>query len=165
MGLEYYGSLDRTELLQPLLLDLAERFQETAHYAELDGGDVVYLSREMPPALRIQMSAAIGGRNPAYCTGLGKALLAELLTNEQAVADYVDKHGPLVRRTPNLITDTAELHRELELSRRRGYALDDQESDPPGSTASPSPSTSPPTRSHSAPSASRPCRTAPRCAS
>jgi IclR family transcriptional regulator, acetate operon repressor len=72
----------------------------------------------------------------------------------------VDKHGPLVRRTPNLITDTAELHRELELSRRRGYALDDQESDPPGSTASPSPSTSPPTRSRSAPSASRPCRTA-----
>src|SRR5689334_3502735 len=68
MGLEYYESLDRTELVHPLLGALAERFHETAHYAELVDGDVVYLRREAPPGLRVQMTAAIGGRNPAYCT-------------------------------------------------------------------------------------------------
>jgi IclR family acetate operon transcriptional repressor len=130
MGLEYYDSLDRTELLQPLLDALAQRYQETTHYAELDGGDIVYLSRAMPPALRVQMTATIGGRNPAYCTGLGKALLAEMLLDEAAVQEYATTYGPLERRTPNSITDVGALQRELDLTRRRGYALDDQESDP-----------------------------------
>jgi DNA-binding IclR family transcriptional regulator len=76
------------------------------------------------------MTARIGGRNPAYCTGLGKALLAHLLPDRSSIARYIELYGPLAKRTPKSLTTAHALDQELRATRDRGYAVDREESDP-----------------------------------
>ena len=104
-------------------------FGETAHYGELDGAEVVYLGQSRPRGPRVQMTARIGGRNPAYCTGVGKAVLAYALPDAAAVERFVEIHGPLGQRTPKSLTTVGALGQELRATRERGYALDREESD------------------------------------
>ncbi|HXH97691.1 MAG TPA: IclR family transcriptional regulator [Gaiellaceae bacterium] len=126
----FHRQLDRPRLVEPVLAALAERFGETAHYAELDGAEVVYLAKVTPGTGGVQMTSQVGGRNPAHCTGVGKALLAAVLQDREAVDAFVADCGPLVRRTERTIVDAAALDAELETTRARGYALDDEESEP-----------------------------------
>jgi DNA-binding IclR family transcriptional regulator len=130
LAFAYYDSLDRPRLVQPILTELAEMFGETSHYGELDGDEVVYLGQSRPRGPRVQMTARIGGRNPAYCTGVGKALLAHSLLDAAAVERFVELHGPLGQRTPKSLTTAGALGQELRATRERGYALDREESDP-----------------------------------
>jgi DNA-binding IclR family transcriptional regulator len=125
----YYEQLDRRQVVGPLLQSLADRFGETAHYAELDGAEVVYMAKMTPPGLRAHMTSIVGGRNPAHCTGLGKALLAYELVDRGAVAAYITANGPLAQRTPKTLVDTQALAANFELVRGRGYALDNEESE------------------------------------
>lgn len=129
LALSYYEGLDRPRLVQPVLTELAEMIGETAHYAELDEAEVVYLGQARPPGDRVQMTARIGGRIPAYCTSLGKAMLAYLLPDRAAVTRFVELHGPLAKLTPNALTSATALTRELQATRERGYAVDREESD------------------------------------
>jgi DNA-binding IclR family transcriptional regulator len=129
LAFAYYEQFDRRQVVGPLLQSLADRFGETAHYAELDGAEVVYIAKMTPPGLGAQMTSIIGGRNPAHCTGLGKALLAYELADRGAVQAYVTANGPLAQRTPNTLVDTQALAANFELVRGRGYALDDEESE------------------------------------
>lgn len=130
LAFSYYERLDRPRLVQPVLAELAEMFGETAHYGELEGAEVVYLGQARPRGERVQMTARIGGRNPAYCTGVGKALLAHALTDATAVDRFLDLYGPLAQRTPKSLTTARALGDELRATRDRGYALDREESDP-----------------------------------
>ncbi len=129
LAFAYYEQLDRRQLVGPLLESLAEHLGETAHYAELDGAEVVYLAKMTPPGAGVQMTSIVGGRNPAHCTGLGKALLAYELADRAAVDSYVQAHGPLARRTPNTLVDARVLAANLKRVRGHGYALDDEESE------------------------------------
>jgi IclR family transcriptional regulator, acetate operon repressor len=129
LGFAYYEQLDRRQVVGPLLESLADRFGETAHYAELDSPEVVYLAKMTPPGQGAQMTSIVGGRNPAHCTGLGKALLAYELVDRGAVDAYVSANGPLAQRTPNTLVDARALDANLELVRGRGYALDAEESE------------------------------------
>lgn len=129
LAFAYYERLDRPRLVQPMLAELAEMFGETVHYGELDGADVVYLGQARPRGERVQMTARIGGRNPAYCTAVGKALLAHALPDAAAVTHFVEQHGPLAQRTRKSLTTASALGQELRATRERGYALDREESD------------------------------------
>jgi DNA-binding IclR family transcriptional regulator len=125
----FHRDLDRPRLVEPAIAALAARFGETAHYAELDDSEVVYLAKVTPSGRGVQMTSQIGGRNPAHCTGVGKALLAAALPDREAVDAYVAQHGPLVSRTERTLVEAAALDAELEATRTRGYALDDEESE------------------------------------
>jgi IclR family transcriptional regulator, acetate operon repressor len=130
LAFSYYEELDEVGRIRPVLTSLATKFGETAHYAVLDGGEVVYLAKVQPAGDRFQMTSVIGGRNPAHCTGLGKTLLAYTLTSKEAVDEFVSKYGPLERRTVHTITTAADLHRDLERIRAASYGLDREESEP-----------------------------------
>lgn len=130
LAFRYYESLEEQVFVQPALQTLAGRLGETAHYAVLDGADVVYVAKVAPAHLGFQMAARIGGRQPAHSTALGKVLLAHTLRGDDDVESFVHRHGPLRERTPRTITTAAALERELSATRERGYALDDQENEP-----------------------------------
>ncbi|MFF7559322.1 IclR family transcriptional regulator [Streptomyces pseudovenezuelae] len=115
--------------VRPLLETLAARFGETAHYAVLDGHEVVYRAKVDPPTGAVRLTSTVGGRNPAHATGVGKVLLAHELGTLDAVRRWVGTARP-ARRTPRTLCTAAELHRELRETRERGYALDDQENEP-----------------------------------
>lgn len=117
-----------TARIQPLLEELAGEYGETAHYAVLAGKDVVYRAKMDPPQGAVRLTSVIGGRNPAYRTAVGKALLS---TQLQTLEDVTDWFGPfpLEQKTSHTLTTAQELLAELDDSRRRGFAIDDQENE------------------------------------
>jgi DNA-binding IclR family transcriptional regulator len=120
------AQLDLRERLRPLLDELREGWRETVHLAVLDRKqmEVVYLDK-LDGLLPIgMMSSRVGGRAPAYCTGVGKVLLA--FAEPVQVLAFYGQH-PFVRYTPRTIADVDALAASLEEVRRRGYALDDVE--------------------------------------
>lgn len=112
----------------PALQRLVGRFGETAHYAVLDGGEVVYRAKVDPPSGAVRLSSTIGGRNPAHSTGVGKVLLADALVDDEAVRAWVAEHG-LPARTQRTITDPHAFADELARVREQGFAVDDQENE------------------------------------
>ena len=123
LGNAVFGGQDIRRLAFPVLEKLRNRFQETVNLALLDGEQVLYVERiESPRSLRT--ATAIGTRAPLYCTSLGKAILAHLPPQQ---VETILSSGPLAARTGNTITDPQKLLAELELIRRRGYALDEEE--------------------------------------
>ncbi|WP_284548482.1 IclR family transcriptional regulator [Aestuariimicrobium sp. T2.26MG-19.2B] len=114
--------------VRPILTELASRFGETAHYAVLDGRSVVYRSKADPPRGGVRLTSAIGGRNPAHLTAVGKLLLAHQVTTREQLFRWVGA-APLEGRTPHSITDPLRLHEALEEVRDLGYATDDQENE------------------------------------
>ncbi len=114
--------------IQPVLDALATRFGETAHYAVLDGREIVYRAKVDPPTGAVRLTSTVGGRNPAHTTGVGKLLLSAQLLTLAAVEEWIGDEPP-VRRTPNSLCTAEVLHRELEATRERGYAVDDQENE------------------------------------
>ena len=116
-------------LIEPLLRRLAETTGETSHYGVLVGGDIVYLGKVSPSRKTFQMSSVIGGTNPAYRTGIGKALLMHQLPDLGAVRRYLADHGPLEAKTPHTLTTAESLHAALSEGRRRGFATDLEEND------------------------------------
>ena len=105
-----------------ILEELASRCGETANLGALIGGEVLYVDRaESPHALRWQLG--VGSRVPAYCSGMGKTILAFLPPGE-AARRLPRRLEPL---TPDTITDRAALLKNLALTRRRGFAMDNEE--------------------------------------
>lgn len=115
---------DAAVLTTRQLLDaLAQETGETVHHGRLDGADIVYLATRQS-VHELRMYSRVGRRLPAHTTALGKAILASRL-------DRFDELYPegteLPRLTPHSITDLADLHRELEIIRNRGYSIDREE--------------------------------------
>jgi DNA-binding IclR family transcriptional regulator len=103
--------------------DLYEATRETVQLAVLDGGDVLYVEI-ISGHQRVATPSRRGGRLPAHCTGIGKAMLA---FSADAGRDWIAGHTPLEPRTPSTITDPAALTRELHDIHRRGLAYDREE--------------------------------------
>lgn len=114
--------------IRPVLEQLAERFAETVHYAVLDQDTVVYRAKVDPSGGAVRLSSTIGGRNPAHCTGVGKALLAQRLPDLAAVERWIGGRS-LEARTPRTATTAADLHARLRETRAQGFAVDDQENE------------------------------------
>ena len=113
----------------PALRALADRFGETAHYAVLDGAEVVYRAKVDPPAGAVRLTSTVGGRKPARATAVGKVLLANLLADDAATSVWAREH-PVEARTPRTVTDDDAFVAEVARARAHGYAVDDQECEP-----------------------------------
>jgi IclR family pca regulon transcriptional regulator len=123
IGYSYLAALDLVDLVREDMDGLARRTGESSSVAVLDRDDVVYVARA--PASRIMSVAlGLGSRLPAYCTSLGRVLLAGLRPAELEgyLADV--RFEPLTSRT---ITDREGLRTELDRVRAQGWALVDQE--------------------------------------
>ncbi|WP_247046279.1 IclR family transcriptional regulator [Arthrobacter rhizosphaerae] len=114
--------------IEPALRTLAQQYGETAHYAVLVGTEVVYRAKVDPPIGSVRLTSEVGGRNPAHRTAVGKMLLSHELHSEAELAKWLNGQ-PLEARTPNSIITIPALWAELEATRDRGYAIDDQENE------------------------------------
>lgn len=115
--------------LEPLLDALTAEFGETTHYAVLDGDEVVYRAKRDPLEGAVRLTSTVGGRNPAYRTGVGKVLLAWSLSSSEAAVAWVQERE-LAARTPTTITDPEAFVEALDRARADGFAVDDQENEP-----------------------------------
>jgi IclR family acetate operon transcriptional repressor len=110
---------------RPYLERLGGRFDETVNLGILSGDNIVYLDIVESPKT-VRLAARIGDRDMVHATALGKAIAAYL--PEAEVRSLLQRTG-LPRRTANTITRAPDFMKHLELVRRHGFALDDQEND------------------------------------
>ena len=117
------GKESVTTIGQKILEALTARTGLTSRLAVLDDGYGVALRRVDGPG-PVQLSTYLGRRELPHCSGVGKAILAKLSTQE---VDTIVRWIGLPRRTPNTITTVTALRRQLGIVRQQGYALDDEE--------------------------------------
>jgi IclR family acetate operon transcriptional repressor len=106
-----------------ILRDLAGYLNIPVHMGVLDDGMVTYIAKFGDPA-RCVIQTSVGVQFEAYCTALGKVLLAGLPAELQ---DTYIVDGNLIALTPYTITDRGAFRAELEKVRVQGYAFDDRE--------------------------------------
>ncbi len=112
------GSLGRAVMER-----LVSSVRETCNVGVLDAYEVVYIDRvECDWPLRVQL--APGSRLPAYCTAIGKLLLAQLPSDRLQQYFRAVELKPL---TPNTITDTKRFSEAMQAIRNDGYSINDQE--------------------------------------
>lgn len=113
-------------IARPHLDALSEELAETVHLAQLDHGQVLYVDKRNA-AEPLEMYSQAGKVGPAYCTGVGKVMLAhaDATTLSQALLQQ-SYH----RFTPTTLTDSAALTAELEVIRVRGFGFDREEHEP-----------------------------------
>ncbi|HEY8425745.1 MAG TPA: IclR family transcriptional regulator [Limnochordales bacterium] len=125
LGGRVLARLDVREVARPYLADLRDRTRLTVHMAVLDGTDVVYVEKLDSPA-NLRMASFVGTRSPAYCTALGKAILAVLPEQER---EAILQRTRLLPRTPQTITTVEALRQDLAATRARGFAVDNVENE------------------------------------
>lgn len=123
LGTACLASMPLPHLVQPLLDELSAQTLESSSVSILDGAEIVYVARA---AQRKVMSIGLmpGSRLPAYCTSMGRVLLAAL---PEAQARALLESTPLVARSPRTLTDPDQIMARLAEVRAQGFALNDQE--------------------------------------
>ena len=122
-GFSALSSLGFVDISLPFLEELAHSCQESASMAILDGPDVLYVARTATKRW-ISTNLQVGSKLPAYCTSLGKVLLAYKSFDE---LKEIIKLTELKLYTPNTITDLDTLKEVLVRIRQDGYAISNQE--------------------------------------
>lgn len=124
LGASYLDALDIRRMAHPILVELSRMTEETVYLVIPDLPYVVYVDK-VDSRYSVRMHAAVGARQPAYCTGVGKAILAYV--DSAALRATIAAGTP--RHTPHTLTTLAEICADLEITRQRGYAIDNTENE------------------------------------
>jgi IclR family pca regulon transcriptional regulator len=127
LGFAAVNSMDVREIAAPRLQRLSDETGHTVNLAILDGTDVVYIERcrtAQPGQREIDLNLHVGARLPAYCTAMGKAILA--FVPEERREEIIVRID-FVQRGPNTLTDADAFRDELERIRLAGIAVNDEE--------------------------------------
>ena len=122
VGAAYLMHSDFTATVRRVLQAAATATRENVNLSVLRGGDVLYLMKIPGPDSYVTISR-VGGRVPAHCVASGKALLAELPSEE--IRSLL--HEPLATMTPHSPATVRALESELDLVRELGYAIDEEQ--------------------------------------
>ena len=123
LGTGCLAAMPLPRIVQPVLDRLSQEIGESTSVSILDETEIVYVARA---AQRRVMSIALmpGSRLPAYCTSMGRVLLAAL---EPGHARQILERSSRIARTERTVTDVDTLMGLLEDVRRQGYSINDQE--------------------------------------
>jgi IclR family pca regulon transcriptional regulator len=127
LGFSAINSMELREICAPHLQQLSDETGYTVNMAILDGPDIVYVERcrsSRTGQREIDLNLHVGSRMPAYCTSMGKVLLAYLAPEERAA---VIAAADLTRRGPNTLTTSRALMKELARVRGEGLAINNEE--------------------------------------
>jgi len=127
LGMSALNATGLREHAHPYLDELRQRTGYTASMAVLDGPEILYIDRARSyrrGQSEIDLGLAPGSRLPAYCTAMGKLLLANLPEREQGELLASMK---LTKRGPNTITSKQALRDELDEVREESFAVNDEE--------------------------------------
>ena len=127
LGMSALNSTGLREHARPYLEELRQRTSYTTSLGVLDGGEVLYIDRVRSYRRgqnQIDLGLQAGSRVPAYCTAMGKLLLAYLPDSQQR--ETLAELKPS-KQGPHTITAKKTLRTELEKARDAGFAVEDEE--------------------------------------
>lgn len=127
LGFSAINSMELRTISAPYLQRLSDETGYTANMAILDDLDIIYVERcrsSKKGPTEVELDLRVGSRLPAYCTSMGKVLLAYLPDEERT------KRLDRIQLKPhgrNTLTERAKLEGELEAVRNSGIAVNDEE--------------------------------------
>lgn len=124
IGSRVHSRFSLFEIVHPYLVDFSNTYRESVCLAIEENGEVVYIDTKDGPDNLLHILQYIGKRAPMYCTGVGKNLLLNYSPKEIKARFENQLFRPF---TPNTITNTNDLIKQVEQARTTGYALDDEE--------------------------------------
>jgi IclR family transcriptional regulator, pca regulon regulatory protein len=123
LGHSYISSMPLAAAAQPILEQVSRVLHESCSIATLDGADIVYIARANVTRI-MAIDLGVGSRLPAFCTSMGRILLADLppdkLEEYLARIDYQ-------RFTERTVVSAEKLRQVLKVVQRNGYSIVDQE--------------------------------------
>lgn len=123
LGFAYLSSMPIWNLAEPVMEALVEEVKESCSAAALEGTDIVYVLR-VPTRKIMSIGLGVGSRLPAYCTSMGRMLLAGLPDEE--VRERL-RASELRARTRNTVTEPEAVLAKVQQARRQGWCLVNQE--------------------------------------
>jgi DNA-binding IclR family transcriptional regulator len=124
VGSAYHQHTNLIKLVHPYVEKLMRLSSATSFFAVVDDTEIIYLDK-VEAETSIRTSAELGSRRDMYSSGLGKAIL--MYYTEEKVRAVLTAHEP-VAHTEYTITGVERFLEEMGISRRRGYAVDNRES-------------------------------------
>lgn len=118
--------IDIVDLARPHLKELVKQAGETVHLVQRDGIKAVYIDKVESYQNSVRLVSKVGKSIPLYCSGVGKALMAEMDLSEVTM---IWEKSKIQKLTPHTITDFEQLLKVLDQVRETGYALDDEENE------------------------------------
>jgi IclR family transcriptional regulator, pca regulon regulatory protein len=123
LGHSYLSSMPLATTAQPVLEHLSDILHESCSIALLDGVDIIYVAGANVARI-MAVDLGVGTRLPAFCTSIGRVLLANLSPEDmEALLSRIE----FTRYTDRTLTSVAKLRQVLLAVRRDGYAIVDQE--------------------------------------
>ncbi len=119
LGYAYLTSMPIWELAQPVMERLSEQVRESCSAAVLEGSDIVYVLRVHTHKV-VSLALSVGTRLPAYCTSMGRVLLADLPEDE---ARRRLEAMPRPARTRHTVTEVDALMARVRQARQQGWAM------------------------------------------
>ena len=123
LGMKKLEGFEIRHTVHPHMQEIALAFGETVNLGHWDGAAIVHLDKINSTEI-LRLDVGMGAAAPAYCTGLGKAVLAFLPDGE--IDAYLESVA-LVEMSPKTITTPEKLKADIARIRQRGYAVDDEE--------------------------------------
>ena len=123
LGYAWLSSTALPKLVQPFLERLSEETHESSSASLLDGHEIVYIARSAQRRI-MSVGLSVGSRLPAFCTSMGRVLLAALDPEEARARILAGRPSPL---TPHTVTEIEPLMAKLAEVRVQGHAIVDQE--------------------------------------
>lgn len=123
LGFAYLSSMPIWNLAEPVMEELVAQVKESCSAAVLDGIDIVYVLR-VPTHKIMRNTLGVGSRLPAYCTSMGRVLLADLPDDELVKRLKASSQQPLTRHT---VTGLDALLAKVHQVRKQGWCLVNQE--------------------------------------
>lgn len=123
LGHSYLASMPLATAAQPILEHLSQILHESCSIALLDGTEIVYVARANVTRI-MAIDLGVGTRLPAFCTSMGRVLLANLSSEElESILPQIE----FTRYTDRTVTSVERLRQALLTVKREGYAIVDQE--------------------------------------
>ena len=123
LGMKVLDRFEIRKIALPFLQELSAKFNETINLGYFNGEEVLTIDKIDSTEI-LRMDAGIGGGEPAYCTSLGKAILAFL--PDVQLEEYLQA-TELTPFTSNTVISKDKLKEELMHIKENGYAIDDEE--------------------------------------
>jgi prepilin-type processing-associated H-X9-DG protein len=123
LGMKKLERFEIRHTAHPMMQELSRAYGETVNLGFWDGHAIVHLDKINSTEI-LRMDSGLGSLAPAYCTGLGKAILAFLPKEE--VDAYLETIQ-FEQLTPNTINSNDALKEALMVIRRKGVAIDNEE--------------------------------------
>jgi IclR family transcriptional regulator, pca regulon regulatory protein len=123
LGHSYLSSMPLAVAAQPILDHVSHVFRESCSIATLDGAEIVYIARANVTRI-MSIDLGVGSRLPAFCTTMGRILLAHLAPEK---LDEILEQIVFKKFTERTVVGAEKLRQILRSVERNGYSIIDQE--------------------------------------